>query len=116
MPSDPQRYETLVHLAHLPGTGDHAAAVDHTPNAVQIDVLSDQQLRTQLCRAVEGTRAAERKCLREPPRGRPRHLLLVGELEASGGLAVLETVDQPDRVHAAGREEDEVGTTSASDL
>ena len=77
--------DALVDLAHLPGAGDHAAAVDHRRHAEPRPVLLDQQLGGELGGAVEGAGALEREVLGDAGRRDARHRLLGGDLEA--GLA-----------------------------
>ena len=55
--------DPLVDLAHLPGPGDHAAAVDHRRHAEPRPVLLDQQLGGELGRPVEGAGAVQRELL-----------------------------------------------------
>ena len=100
--------DPLVDLAHLPGPGDHPAAVDHGPHAEGGPVLLDQQLGGQLGRAVEGAGAGEREVLGDARRPRrPGQRLLGGELEAGRRLLQRQRDLRRDRVDAAGREEDE---------
>lgn len=44
MAGDPKRNHSLVNLAHLPRTGDDAAAVDQSAHTVAEDILLDQLL------------------------------------------------------------------------
>ena len=86
--------DPLVDLAHLPGAGDHAAAVDHRGDAEPVAVLLDQQLGGELGRAVEGAGALERELLGDARRARRRGtVLLGGELEA--GLRLLQAAAPP---------------------
>ena len=63
--------DALVDLAHLPGAGDHAAAVDHRRHPEAGPVLLDQQLGGELGGAVEGAGAVERELLGDPGRRDP---------------------------------------------
>ena len=64
--------DALVDLSHLPGAGDHPAAVDDGGEAEAGPVLLDQQLGGELGRPVEGAGALQRKLLaRSRPGRRP---------------------------------------------
>ena len=105
----PPGEDTLIDLAHLPGAGDHAAAVDHRSQPEGIGVLLDQVLGGELGGAVERAGAGHRERLGDACRPGAGDRLGLGELEA--GLSLLESQLQlrGDRVDAAGGEEDEEG-------
>ena len=105
----PPGEDALVDLAHLPGAGDHAAAVDHRAQAEGVGVLLDQQLGGELGRPVEGARAGQREVLGDPRRPGAGDGLLGGQLEAGLGLLQRQLELRGDRVDAAGREEDDEG-------
>src|SRR5439155_5200342 len=63
MASRPQHEEALIYLAHLPRAGDHATAVDDRAQAEGGIVFLDQQLGSELGRAVERARRAGREIL-----------------------------------------------------
>ena len=110
----PPGEDALVDLAHLPGPGDHAAAVGHRAQAEGVGVLLDQQLGGELGRAVERARAGEREVLGDARRPGAGDGLLGGELEAGLGLLQLQLELRRDRVDAAGREEDDEGLLRAA--
>src|SRR5436305_2691403 len=101
--------DPLVDLAHLPGAGDDAAAVDHRRDAEALAVLLDQQLGRELGRAVERPRALEREFLGDALRAHSADRLLGSELEAGLGLLQVQLHLGANRVDAAGREEDHEG-------
>ena len=108
--------DALVDLAHLPGAGDDAAAVDHGGHAEARPVLLDQQLGGELGGAVEGAGAAPagsaRRCRparRRGPAARRR--------ARSGSRPPPAQLDlRRHRVDAAGREEDDEGAVAAGQL
>ncbi len=86
----PPGEDALVDLAHLPGPGDHAAAVGHRAQAEGVGVLLDQQLGGELGRAVEGAGAGQREVLGDARRPGPGDRLRGGQLEAGLRLLQLE--------------------------
>src|SRR3954470_5728164 len=106
----------LVDLAHLPGPGNDAAAVDHRRHAEALAVLLDQQLGRELGGAVERPRALEREVLGDALRTHPPHRLLAGDLEAGLGLLQVQLHLRRNRVDATGREEDHEGAVAPSQL
>ena len=107
MAGDPEGHHALVHLPHLPGPGQHAAAVDHRPQAIAVDVLLDQLLAGELAGPVERAGAVEREPLGDPASGESRHPRLVSPAEPGLLLVVGERVQRGDRVDPAGAEEEE---------
>ena len=105
--------DALVDLAHLPGAGDHPAAVDDRLQAEGGPVLLDQQLGGELGRAVERARALQRKVLGDARRGDARDVLFGCDLEPRLGLLQRQLDLRRDRVDAAGREEEEEGAGAA---
>ena len=113
---EPVGEDALVDLAHLPGPGEHAAAVDHRRDALARAVLLDQQLGGELGRAVEGPVSDHRELLGDTRRRGARNLLAVGELEPGLLLDPGEGELRLDRVDPAGREEDEEGAVAPGEL
>src|SRR5215218_8903681 len=74
--------DPLVDPAHLPGAGDHAAAVDHRRQAECRRELGDEQLRRQLGGSVERARALEREDFAYPRLRGPRQRSIGGQLVA----------------------------------
>ena len=112
----PVREDALVDLAHLPRAGDHAAAIDHGPDAERVGVLANEQLGREFRRSVERPRALERERLADPGRGRARRRAARRACEARLVLAQREPLLRRDRVHAAGREEDHLRAVAARQL
>src|ERR1700737_576641 len=70
VPGSPQRNEPLIDFAHLPGTGNHTAAIDDGSQPVHGPVLSDEQLRRELRRSIHRSMSGQREISRNAP-GRP---------------------------------------------
>src|SRR5437016_3676676 len=104
--------DALVYLAHLPRTGDNAAAVDDSTKTVSIAVLADQQLRSELARAVQRPGTVQREVLSDSRRRGAPVGLIARELEPGGGLLQRQRVQRGHRIDPARREEQEVGAVS----
>src|SRR3954451_19565722 len=108
--------DPLVDLAHLPGSGDDAAAVDHGGDTEALAVLLDQHLGGQLGGTVERPRPLEREVLGDPLRPHSPHRLRGGDLEAGLGLLQVQLHLRRHWVDAAGREEDDEGAVAPRQL
>jgi hypothetical protein len=108
MAQHPMREDALVDLAHLPGAGNDAAAVDNRHEPEGGGVFGDQQLGGQLRRSVERSGAIQRKALRDSPLRNAFERLLGLELEARLLFSVVEPVLLFDGVDPARRQEDQL--------
>ncbi len=108
--------DALIDLAHLPGTGDHAAAVDHGSQPEGVAVLLDQQLGGELGGAVQRAGAGEREVLGDPGRRGAGHGCVGGELETGLGLHQRQRPQRGHGIDAAGREKHQVGALAAGQL
>ena len=88
MGEHPVREDALVHLAHLPGPRDDAAAVDHRSQAERLAILGHQQLCRKLRCAIERAGALQREALGDPCLGDARQRLGLRQLEAGRALDV----------------------------
>jgi hypothetical protein len=106
----------LVDLAHLPGAGEHAAAVDHRADPERGPVLGGEQLAGELGGAVKGPRPVQREALRHAGRPDPGALLVGVELETGLCLAPRRLVQRLEWVDTTRRDEDELGRVAPGQL
>ena len=121
VPRHPQDDETLVDLAHLPGAGDHAAAVDHRAQAVHRAIFLDQQFGGELGGAVQGTGAGQRKIFGNAGGGPAWAVALRGDQAGGGDQAIglrlqRQRAQSGDRIDAAAGQEHQVAAGAAQVL
>ncbi len=112
----PEHDDALVDFAHLPGSGEDAAAVGETAQVVHGDVFGEEVFGAEFGRAVEGTCAVERKGFGEALGGYAGDVLLGVEFEAGLGFVVGKAADGLDGVDAAGGEEDHGGVVASCEF
>ena len=71
VPRRPQHKKALVDLAHLPGPGQDAAAVDDRPRPKGGVIFLDQQFRGELARAVKRAGARRQEIFADAALGPP---------------------------------------------
>ena len=107
MPGHPERHDALVDLAHLPGAGQDAAAVDDRAHSIGMNIFLNQKLARQLARPVERPGASSGKSSAMPcsekPRGHPGGITQRNASRLPAG----ERIQRPDRIDPAGAEEQE---------
>src|SRR6185369_13365800 len=103
----PQHDKPLVDLSHLPGPGQHPAAVDDRAEAVHRMVLLDEEFGRELGGAVERAGAGERKLLGNAGGADAGLRKAVAQDETLRTRFEQQRPQRLDRIDAAAREEDE---------